>query len=312
MGNKQVTVITYHYVRELTRSRYPAIKGIDLNAFRKQLNYLRRNYTFISISDLIHAIENESEIPDKALLLTFNDNYIDHFKYVFPILDEMNIQGCFFPEIRAITEDVVLPNHKIHYILASAPRTDVIVKRINELLDDFRSEFSLESKETYYNKLAQKSEFDPKEIIFIKRLLQNELDEHVSSVFINHLFEEFVDVDERVLGKELYMDPAHITCMLRHGMDFGIIGFNHRRLTSLSKEEQNGEIERSRTYLLHLGVNEDYLTVSYPWGDYNMDTLHVLEMNNIKAAFTGQPEIADLDKHHRFKLPRFDTNDFPR
>jgi len=312
MGNRRITIITYHYVRDLKRSRYPAIQGLDLAAFRRQLYYLSENYTFISLPELIRAIDDESELPGQALLLTFNDNYIDHFRYVFPLLDEMNITGCFFPEIRAITEDVVLPNHKIHYILASAPGPDMIVKKINELLDHYRREFTLASKESYFEKLAKPSEFDPREIIFIKRLLQNELDEQLAEIFIDHLFKEFVDVEEAILSKELYMDQNHIKCMLRHGMHFGIIGYNHLRLPTLSKEAQHDEIERSGTYLLDLGVREKHLTVSYPWGYYNPDTLEILEKNNIRAAFTGQPEIADLDRHHRFKLPRFDTNDFPK
>jgi len=310
MSARTLTVVTYHYVRDLERSRYPEIRGLDIQSFRNQISYFKNNYTFISLPDLIQAIEQTEKLPEKSILLTFNDNYIDHFRCVFPVLDEHDISGCFFPEIRAAEESIVLPNHKIHYILASVQNPNAIVHKIRELLNDYRNEYNLESEGMYFNRLAKPSEYDPKEVIYIKRLLQTELDENVSGIFIEHLFNEFVDVDEMVLSKELYMDKKHFECMMRHGMYFGIIGYNHRRLPSLSIEDQKDEIDRSKQYLINLGVNDDLLTVSYPWGDFNADTIKVLKACNIKAAFTSRPETADLDKHHRFEIPRFDTNHF--
>ena len=36
------TIVMYHYVRELRRSRYPGIKGLSTEKFRGQLDYLAR------------------------------------------------------------------------------------------------------------------------------------------------------------------------------------------------------------------------------------------------------------------------------
>lgn len=310
MGSKQVTIVTYHYVRELEKSRYPEIRGLELDRFRKQLQYFQERYTYISITELIDAIHQNRDLPENALLLTFNDNYLDHFRHVFPILDELKIQGCFYPEIRAVEEDIVLPNHKIHYILSNAPSPNAVVECIFDLLDSLRDEFKLDQKESYFRKLAIPSSYDSKEVVFIKKLLQSELDDQASDRIIDQLFNEFVDVMESVLSKELYMDKKHIQCMLRHGMHFGIIGYNHKRLPSLSKDEQVKEIELSKKFLLDSGVDAADLTVSYPWGAYNRDLFEILENNHIQAAFTGQPEKADLNHHYRYELPRYDTNHF--
>ena len=46
--------------------------------------------------------------------------------------------------------------------------------------------------EFYYDKLAKKTRFDESETIFIKRLLQVELQEDLRSLITNSLFEKYV------------------------------------------------------------------------------------------------------------------------
>jgi hypothetical protein len=65
-------------------------------------------------------------LPERALLLTFDDGYADHYQTVFPLLDRLGLQGSFFPPARAILERRVLDVNKIHFLLAGvaddAPR----------------------------------------------------------------------------------------------------------------------------------------------------------------------------------------------
>lgn len=104
----KVSIIMYHYVRDLNKSKYPKIKGLDINLFKEQLKYILKYYHVIKMEDLIFSIKNNKNLPDKSLLLTFDDGYIDHFVNVFPILNELGIQGSFFPPAKAITEHKVL------------------------------------------------------------------------------------------------------------------------------------------------------------------------------------------------------------
>ena len=49
----EVTVVMYHYVRDLKNSRYPNIKGLDIEKFKKQIKFFKENYNFIKIEDII-------------------------------------------------------------------------------------------------------------------------------------------------------------------------------------------------------------------------------------------------------------------
>ena len=41
-----LTVVMYHFVRDMTHSKYPDIKGLHLDKFRRQLEYIQRYYIY--------------------------------------------------------------------------------------------------------------------------------------------------------------------------------------------------------------------------------------------------------------------------
>jgi len=309
--NSKLTIVMYHYVRDLQHSRYPDIKGIDLHNFKEQILYLRNNYTFITIEQLIDSYNNKTSLPNKAVLLTFDDAYVDHFTNVFPILNENKIQGAFFPPIKAITKNKVLDVNKLHFILASCHDKNRVVEEIYSQLDRYRSEFSLKPNQYYYNKLAEPSRFDSGEIIFIKRLLQLELSESLRNKIVDHLFKLFVGINENSFSRELYMNTDQLKCMLRNGMHIGSHGYEHYWLNTLSKEQQENELILSKEFIKSIGGDEDYLTLCFPYGAFNSDTLTLMSKHNFKVGFSTKVDVAICSVKDKFHLPRLDTNDIP-
>jgi peptidoglycan/xylan/chitin deacetylase (PgdA/CDA1 family) len=312
MDIRKVTIVMYHYVRDLHHSRFPEIKGLDIALFKEQIAYLKRHYHFISMEMLIDAFENNTPLPEKSVLLTFDDAYADHYTYVFPVLDELKIQGSFFPPVKAITEHSVLDVNKIHLILASEENKSMIIKEIHNELEACRKEYKLESDSFYYQKLAQATRFDSAEVIFIKRLLQVELDEEIRNIITDKLFEKIVGIDEESLSRQLYMDNDQMKCMLRNGMHIGNHGYDHIWLGSLEEEKQRLEIEKSLEFLKLLGCDLDQWTMCYPYGNYNETTIELLKEYNCKLAVTTEVNVADITDSNRFSLPRLDTNDIPK
>ncbi len=302
----------YHYVRDLENSRYSDIKGLSLNQFRKQLDYLLKHYTVIRMEDVIDAIKRKKEIPKNSLLLTFDDAYKDHFEFVFPILDELNIQGSFFIPAQAIVKHKLLDVNKIHFILASVEDKMQLVNDIYSLLDKFREEYSLESNEYYFEKLAVPNRFDTKEVIFIKRILQRELPEKLRNIMSDELFKKYVFHSEKVFAKELYLRKDQIKLMKRRGMYIGSHGFDHYWLNTLTPEKQEEEINLSLQFLKELGCNTSEWAMCYPYGAYNDSLIEILKKKNCVLGLSTKVDIADLNKDDVFSLPRLDTNDFPK
>lgn len=302
----------YHYVREIQNSRYPDIKGLEIKQFKEQLIFLKKYYTFITMEQLIDSIENSRSLPTKAVLLTFDDAYIDHFTQVLPVLLENKVQGSFFPPAKAIKENAILDVNKIHFILASCLDKHLIINDIFNLLNKYRENFTLESNEHYFQKLAKPNRFDSAEVIFIKRLLQVELADDLRKIIINELFSNFVGMTEAAFSGELYMSIDQIKTMLRMGMHIGSHGYDHFWLNSLNKEKQINEIEKSIEFLSEIGADTSYRSICYPYGAYNDLTVQILNEYNFKLGLTTNIAIADIKNENRFTFSRLDTNDMPK
>lgn len=312
MKNKAVTIVMYHYIRDLKHSRYPSIRGLDISLFKEQIDYLQKHYTIITMELLINAIDNHYKLPEKPILLTFDDAYADHYLSVFPILNEKGIQGSFFPPVKAITEHTVLDVNKIHFILASVDNIDFLVSEVLLLLKKYQDEYKLNSPDYYFEKLAKTDRYDNRETIFVKRLLQVELKEEIRNKLTDELFLKFVGVDENSFSRELYMNIDQIKCMRRNGMHIGNHGYDHYWLNSLSKEKQTEEINKSLEFIKLIGGDINNWTMCYPYGAYNDDTIDIIKKRGCKLAVTTKVDIADLSKYDKLELPRLDTNDFPK
>lgn len=89
----------YHYVRDFEVTRYPSIKGLDVRDFRAQLTYLGRHYTFVTVDECLSALDSGDRLPPAAVLLTFDDGYIDHCRSCFQSSWTEGSKGCsLFPQ----------------------------------------------------------------------------------------------------------------------------------------------------------------------------------------------------------------------
>jgi peptidoglycan/xylan/chitin deacetylase (PgdA/CDA1 family) len=310
--SQNVTIVMYHYVRDLQHSRYPAIKGLSLERFHRQLDHIQAHYTPVTVEDVLDALSSaKKEMPSNPILLTFDDGYSDHFLNVFPQLDARGIQGCFFPPGQAVLEHKVLDVNKIQFVLAAIPNPDALLDKVFTYLPEFRSDYALKTREAYFALVTETHRYDPHEVIVLKRLLQRELPEPVRTEIVRRLFAEYVTSDEKAFACELYMSVDQIACMRRHGMHIGSHGYTHAWLDHISPSEQEVEIDRSLEFLQQFGVGRKKWTVGYPYGGFNDSLLEVLRARDCRLGFSVEPRIADLAIDDRLTLPRIDTNDLP-
>ena len=170
LNDYSINIVMYHYVRPIKGSNHPNIKGLELENFKKQINYFLKKSNVISHSDFIEIITSK-KIPRKpCIMLTFDDGFIDHYKYVFPHLLEKKIKACFYPPIQVIKNKTVLDVNKIHFILEKEQNRKKILNEIDNLLIK-KKKNSL--KEMNFSKVKYLVDlYDDKDTTLIKRLLQ--------------------------------------------------------------------------------------------------------------------------------------------
>lgn len=305
-------IIMYHYVRPIKNSLFSNIKGLEVEGFQRQIKFFQKNFHFVSIEDVMDNIYQNKDLPKNSVLLTFDDGFKDHFKHVFPFLKKLEINAAFFPPALPIIENRVLDVHKIHFILASTPNYQLIVDEIFHLIKKFSVEFDLKKPEEYFSELAISSRFDPKEIVFIKRILQRNLPTSVRNKITDLLFKKFIKESENIFSSKLYMNMDEIHEMVDYGMYFGSHSYSHQWLSHLSSKELKLELEKSIKFYNTINSGTKNLIMCYPYGDYNENTIAQLIKSGFKAGLTTKVGDATISKSNIFSLERYDTNDFPQ
>jgi len=103
-----VPILMYHYI-----SVPPAdadIYRLDLSVtpanFETQLAWLRsEGYEGISLTQLVYHLALGWPLPEKPVILTFDDGYRDNYINAFPLLVQYGYVGTFFLHTKPIDED---------------------------------------------------------------------------------------------------------------------------------------------------------------------------------------------------------------
>lgn len=314
----KISIVMYHYVRDLEHSRYPAIKGLDVKLFEEQLKYIQKHFQVIRMEELLegYGTGDFSKLPENACLLTFDDGYIDHYTMAYPLLKKYGMQGSFFPNAKAVKEHKLMDVNKIHHILAAASVEQLVQDCMKEL-DCHRKAgrlvqdgIELPSNEKLYRELAVPNRWDPGEVIFVKRLLQNRLPEDVRGEIATKLFEKYVGIEEDVFARELYMNKEQICHMKESGMFFGLHGYNHYWLGKMKPEQMKQDIEKALDFFDDV-IEKDNWVMNYPYGSYNEDVIAYIRERGCTLGLTVEARSADVYRDDRYLLPRWDTNDLP-
>ena len=308
----KVNVVMYHYVRPVGRSRYPDIKALETEAFIKQLDFFQDNgFHFIRMEELIEAFFSLTPLPDKAVLLTFDDGYADHYDTVFPILSNRGIQGSFFIPGEILDGKTLLPVNEIHYILASVPDHGALKTELLSLMDHYRGNGSVfPENDELISGYEKPGKYDDPETVFIKKMLQSVLPEEVRDQIADRLFKKYLGITKEVLASELYINEHQIRHMKKSGMFIGAHGYHHYSLASVPEEEMKEDILRG-LQCLDEWIDRDSWVMNYPYGSYNEKTEEFIRSEGAKLAITTKVGILDTDKDDPFNIPRLNTNDFP-
>lgn len=308
----RVTIVMYHFVRDLANSRYPRIKGLNVTEFVNQLEYITNHYEVVRMEDVIAALDRGTQMPDRSLLLTFDDGYADHYETVFPLLNLLGVQGSFFPPARAVLENKVLDVNKIHFLLAVTEEPLELVHAVEALVEEARHDHDLHELDWYRQRYAQPNRWDTADVIFVKRMLQHALPEDLRVEFTDKLFTQYVTTDERAFAQELYMSLDQLKSMLEGGMHIGSHSYDHMWLNTLPESAQEQQVLRSMEFLSAIGVDMANWTMCYPYGGYDESLKRVLLRNGCRLGLTTEVAVAELNPRRRFELARLDTNDLPK
>ena len=89
-----ITALCYH---EVTPDRLDDCMNVKPEVFRRHIREFKEaGFTFIHVGDLQKVAAGSQTLPEKAVLISFDDGYADNYNYAFPILREEKVPATFF------------------------------------------------------------------------------------------------------------------------------------------------------------------------------------------------------------------------
>lgn len=87
-----IIVLNYHKI-----DFYDDPLSVTPVEFTNQLNYFKTyNYHVVSLNDVYDYLEKDKPLPNKPVVITFDDGYADNYEYAYPILRQFGYPATIF------------------------------------------------------------------------------------------------------------------------------------------------------------------------------------------------------------------------
>ena len=91
--NRGIPVLYYHSVHPDSTNEVI----ITPELLKEHLSYLKdENYISLTMNDVRNYLVHNEPIPEKSILITFDDGYMDNYYNAFPILKDLNLKATIF------------------------------------------------------------------------------------------------------------------------------------------------------------------------------------------------------------------------
>jgi peptidoglycan/xylan/chitin deacetylase (PgdA/CDA1 family) len=271
LQSSSLTIFNFHRIRAEAGNAFKTefdeeVFGPTAQEFRNHVRWLKGNSTILSEGELLSAIRDGRRLPDRSVMVTFDDGYVDNFTLALPILREFSVPAIFFIPTQAIEERSLGWWDLIAYAIKKCERTEIVVRGEAFALNGNRDALKVRFHQWMKLKTAEET-----------RGLVEELAQACGVRLPS---------PERC-GQEL-MTWDQVRATLDAGVAIGSHTHSHRVLATLDVATQREELKRSKTEL-EARLGQPVRTLAYPVGGYehfNIETKTVARECGYEAAFS--------------------------
>ncbi len=285
----QLHVATYHYVRDLPRTRFPRIKGMLLDDFRGQVKALPDVYEMATLESAIEFLGGKYTPRRDLCLMTFDDGLREHYADVMPILAEEQIQGLFFLISSCLEEGVVAPVHMNHFLMAHlgfGAYRNAFEKTVQQL--GYAEQLETQTDAAVFQRTYP---LDSNEVARFKYFFNFVLPPRIRDLAVKTLFEAYLG-EERAFGQELYLNWNEAREMQRAGMIIGGHSHEHRPLATLRYSELYRDLTQNWELIQKNLGPQNIWPFSYPYGksdSFNRNTVEILRQLGYRFSLCTEP-----------------------
>jgi len=130
--DRLLPAVIYHHVTPKGGDRLT----VDLAGFEAQVRYLTgRGYVTLHAAEFVRYLRGEVKAPTRAVLITFDDGYLDTWAHAFPILRRYNAKATLFLVTGWVSE-APSRRHTLEDVWAGTPEATLPPASLHEVTRD--------------------------------------------------------------------------------------------------------------------------------------------------------------------------------
>lgn len=290
-------VLNYHRIGNWRETPYDEeMFSADEEGFAAQLLLLKKKTAVLSLDEALDVVSAARSFRGTAVLLTFDDGYLDNYRIAFPILRAVSLPATFFLATSFVGSCRLPWWDELAFLIRNSPLRQLSLRNPTPMTIDLGT--------------GRRSQA----IGVLARFCRSSANPHS---FLDQIRALRKNGPSSAATDRLFLDWHEARDMAAHGMSIGAHTESHCRLASLALEEQEKELTNSKREVeANVGTRVDAL--AYPYGtsdSFNADTLRAVEKAGYRAAFSYYGGInwpGEADKRNLLRASVDHTVSLPR
>ncbi len=297
--------LVYHYVRE------GGAPGANCppERLRRQIRYLvDEDYTFLTCRNVATALRNDASLPEKYVVLTFDDGLKEHRETVLPILTEFGIPATFF--VIGCTLEYMFPPVIGFQVLIEKLGAERMEKEVlPAVLQGTRYAPLVNLVTLEWLNQVKMRQGEPPHLRVIKYIFNDILPRALQEEKLAEMFARYMsDGAQEGFAAQWFLDDYDIGVLEDCGMEIGAHSMTHPRFTAIGLREVYEEIRESyeRLERMERPCREPANSFAYPFGEVYSDKIRREVMRYFSSAWNY------LVATPYMSLPPYELNNMPR
>jgi peptidoglycan/xylan/chitin deacetylase (PgdA/CDA1 family) len=309
-------ILLYHRVGELPSD--PQLLCVTPRHFAEHLEILRRYAHPISLQQLVQAYQ-EGDLPQRAVVITFDDGYLDNLMNAKPLLECSDVPATVFVATGYIGNPREFWSDELERLLlqpGALPQT-LRLSLNGRIYQWDLGQAAHYSEAAYWRNrswnVLQKDVPSHRQRLYrsLHRLIQP-LPEGEQQRAMNRLV-AWAGVTPMVRSTHRTLSADELVCLVEGGhIEAGAHSMTHPVLSTCATAVQRAEIQGSKARLEEM-LGRPVSSFAYPYGfrsDYTGQTVALVRQSGFSCACSGFPDVVWRGTD-RFQLPRHIAFDWP-
>lgn len=272
-----VCVVMFHGVTDQNHSGLENASGLNINidVFQKICRMLAAKYSVVTLDEVTSALHSRSTLPDRAVVLTFDDGYASNYHLAYPVLRQYGLPATIFLATDFVDNDAWLWHDRIEYAIGHSSKHSLDV-------DDTLGILNIKSAMAKRSALGIVS-------TWLKTVSQENLLAEVAR--IESLLDCSLATATEIPAIYKSLDWSHVVEMAQSEMiSFGAHTHRHRIIGRSEKSTAISEVTTSRD-LIFQHTGKIPIHFAYPNGkpgDHNNRTRKILIDLGFRSAVTTE------------------------